>query len=426
MAAYHCTAKMVSRSKGQSAIAKAAYNARDRLVDEQTGEVKDHRRNQNPVLFSGLFAPKDAPEWAQNRNELWNHAEQAEKRQDAQLAREVEVALPHELSEQQREWLIKDFVRENFTRAGMVADVNIHAPSRDGDERNIHAHILLTTREIGADGFGKKNREWNAKDLLEAWREDYAEKGAKMLERAGFPAEAERFRWGHLTLAEQREKAQERGDLEFADSLDRAPTTHRGVTINQIEQRGEVSYVQAQRQEAFAREREDRAELTTLRAELAGIEREEAILTKAETPARAAERDAPAAELAGGKDSDLAGVGVQPEKAVGVVLDATAEVMGRSTDFAAESFGSLFETAKPPPTAQQIEQAEERAAAREEKQQAEDLKKDKFDMNRYLTDTDYRIEVVKKQYEEREAQKKREESENPLDRGRERDRDRER
>src|ERR1700730_7065607 len=112
MAIFHLTVKSVSRGKGQSAVAKAAYNAREKLIEERTGEVKDYRNAGEEVLFSGIFAPKDAPEWAQDRAQLWNAAELAEeKRKDAQLAIEIEVALPHELTDEQREWLVKDFVR---------------------------------------------------------------------------------------------------------------------------------------------------------------------------------------------------------------------------------------------------------------------------------------------------------------------------
>jgi hypothetical protein len=422
VAAYHCTAKIVSRSRGQSAIAKAAYNARDRLVDEKTGEIKNYSRNEDQVLFSGIFAPKDAPEWAQDREQLWNQAEAAEKRKDSQLAREIEVALPHELTPQQREWLIKDFVRENFTRAGMVADVNMHAPSREGDERNIHAHILLTTREIGPDGFGEKNRDWNSKALLEKWREDYAEKGAKLLERAGFEIEAERFRNGHLTLSEQREKAIERGDLEFAESLDRAPTTHKGPEICQMEKRGAISFVQEQRSEDAANDNQYRSELAALRAELAGVEKQ---IERSE-PRIEIERDGSPSGFIAQNQSGQEPEAVQIEKAAGLVLDATAEVVGNSTDFVADSFSSLFDVKPKQVSAADIHRAQERAEAKEQRAQEEDLKKGQVDFGRYVSDQEYRFQVMKQQAEEREAQRKRNEDYENLYGGRERDRDRDR
>jgi hypothetical protein len=423
VSAYHCRAKIVSRSKGQSAIAKAAYNARDRLVDEKTGETKNYSRNEDQVLFSGIFAPKDAPAWAQDREQLWNQAEAAEKRKDAQLAREIVVALPHELTQQQREWLIKDFVRENFTRAGMVADVNMHAPSREGDERNIHAHILLTTREIGPDGFGQKVRDWNDKELLEKWREDYAEKGAKMLERAGFEIEAERFRHGHLTLPEQREKALERGDLEFAESSDRAPTTHKGPEICQMEKRGAVSYVQEQRNEEAANDNQYRSELAALRAELAGVEKQIERSESRDESERAGSPSGFIAQNQSGQEPEA----VQIEKAAGLVFDATAEVIGKSTDFVADSFSSLFEAKPKQASPADMHRAQERAEAKEQREQEEDLKKGQVDFARYVSDQEYRFKVMKQQAEEREAQRKREESyEQQFGRERERDRDRDR
>ncbi len=276
MAAYHCTAKVVSRSKGQSAIAKAAYNARARLVDEQTGELKNYTRKAEHVLFSGIFAPKDAPEWTRDRQQLWNRAEGAENRKNSQLAREVEIALPHELSQQQREWLLKDFVRENFMRVGMVADVNMHGPHPDGDQRNVHAHILLTTRRIEGDGFAAdKAREWNDKALYNQWREDLAEKGAKALERAGFEIEAERWRYGHLTNREQQLHAINRGDMEFAQAKGREPSKHLGPEIKEILNRGLPSEVQERRTLEGSNDNAIRDELAALSAERAAIWRQE-------------------------------------------------------------------------------------------------------------------------------------------------------
>src|SRR5258708_6140146 len=158
MAIFHLSAKVVSRGKGQSAVAKAAYNSREKIEQELTGVVNDFSRKSG-LLFSGIFAPKDAPEWAHDRAKLWNEVERGENRKDAQLAREVEISLPHELTDEQRRQLVTDFVREQFQRKGMVADVNIHASDRQGDERNHHAHILLTQRSIGPEGFGEKVRD---------------------------------------------------------------------------------------------------------------------------------------------------------------------------------------------------------------------------------------------------------------------------
>ena len=205
MASYHFTAKAVSFGKGQSAVATAAYNARTQLWNERNGSKTNDYSRANVAAFTGVFAPKDAPEWARDRGQLWNRAEAAENRKDAQVARNVEFALPHELTDQEREWLVKDIVREAFVREGMAADAAIHRPHRKGDERNHHVHILVTMRAVKADGFAaKKNREWNSRATLEGWREKVAILGARALERArrggGTPLPAAR-RWSGCSRA---------------------------------------------------------------------------------------------------------------------------------------------------------------------------------------------------------------------------------
>ena len=285
MASYHCTAKVVSRSRGQSAIAKAAYNARERLTDEQTGEIKNYTRKAEQVLCSFIWGPPGITDDMRDRQELWNRVEAVENRKNSQLAREIEIAIPHELSQQQREWLLKDFVRENFVRAGMIADVNMHGPHPDGDQRNVHAHILLTTRRIEGEGFAAdKAREWNSKALYNEWREDLAEKGAKALERAGFEIEAERWRYGHLTNRQQQQHAIERGDMEFAQTKGREPSKHLGPEIKEILNRGLVSEVQERRGVEAVNDNALRAELLELRAERAELERRERVIANRRQP----------------------------------------------------------------------------------------------------------------------------------------------
>lgn len=250
MAIYHFTVKVVSRGKGQSAIAKAAYNARERLEDERTGETHDYRR-KGGIAFEGIFAPEDAPEWVHDRAELYNQVERAEKRKDAQLLREVEIALPHELTEEQREQLVTDFVRQRFVSRGMVADVAIHEPDPEGDERNHHAHILLTMRELGADGFGAKVREWNGKEQLEKWREEWEHAANRDLERFGHEA-----RIDHRTLK--------------AQGLEREPTAHRGPQVEAMERDGNATERGARCQETDERNRT----LTQLKTELSLVESE--------------------------------------------------------------------------------------------------------------------------------------------------------
>lgn len=250
MAIYHFTVKVVSRGKGQSAVAKAAYNSRERLEDERTGEAHDYRR-KGGIAFSGIFAPEDAPEWAHDREKLYNEIERREKRKDAQLLREVEIGLPHELTEEQRERLVKDFVREQFVRSGMVADVAIHEPDKDGDERNHHAHILLTMRELGPDGFGDKVREWNSREQLEHWREAWERTANRYLERHGHEERIDR-----RTLEEQ--------------GIDREPTTHRGPQVDAMERDG----IDTERGTQWRETNERNDTLATLKFELAALQSE--------------------------------------------------------------------------------------------------------------------------------------------------------
>jgi hypothetical protein len=234
------------------------------------------------------------------------------------------------------------------------------------------------------------------------------------LERAGFEIEAERFRHGHLTLPEQREKALERGDFEFAESSDRAPTTHKGPEICQMERRGAVSYVQEQRTEEAANDNQYRSELAALRAELSGVEKQ---IERAGSPSG----------IIVPNQSGQEPEAVQIEKAAGLVFDATAEVIGKSTDFVADSFSSLFEAKPKQASPADMHRDQERAEAKEQRAQEEDLKKGQVDFARYVSDQEYRFQVMKQQAEEREAQRKREESyEQQFGRERERDRDRDR
>ena len=204
MAIYHFDASMISRSKGRSATAAIAYRAAERIEDRRTGEVHDYTRKHG-VLHTEIIVPDNAPAWVHDRSALWNAVEQSETRVNSQVAREVRVALPSELTTAQNADLVRAFVREQFVARGMIADVALHAPGREGDQRNHHAHIMLTTREIGPEGFGAKNRDWNAKELLMDWRGSWAEHVNHTLERCHVHERVD-----HRTLDAQREEALER------------------------------------------------------------------------------------------------------------------------------------------------------------------------------------------------------------------------
>ena len=201
IAIYHLSVKTISRSAGRSATAAAAYRAGVKITDERTGEIHDYTR-KGGVESAELVLPAGAPEWAADRAALWNAAEQAETRKNSTVAREFEIALPEELSPAERARLARDFARELVERHGCAADVCIHAPGKDGDDRNHHAHILLTTRRLGPEGLTEKTRELDDQktgaQIVTQWRERFAQMQNSALERAGC---AERV--DHRTLKAQ-------------------------------------------------------------------------------------------------------------------------------------------------------------------------------------------------------------------------------
>lgn len=174
MAIYHFSAKIISRANGSSAVAAAAYRSASRLHDERLDRHHDFS-NKAGVVHSEVMLPEGAPEHLSDREKLWNEVEAAEKRIDAQLAREIEFAIPRELNQAEGVRLAREFVQREFVARGMVADLNVHWDIGTEGEAKPHAHVMLTTREVGEDGFGGKNRDWNRTDLLETWRERWAE-----------------------------------------------------------------------------------------------------------------------------------------------------------------------------------------------------------------------------------------------------------
>ncbi len=180
MASYHLSAQVITRGTGRSAVAAAAYRSRSAIADKKQGLTFDYTKKRD-LAHSEVCLPKGAPEKFRDRNYLWNEVERMEVRKDAQLAREINVALPKELNLEQQINLVEEFVAKEFTSQGMIADVNIHSL-----ENNPHAHIMLTMRELQNDGFGKKVREWNNRENLHTWRKDWAEINNQKLKEAGF------------------------------------------------------------------------------------------------------------------------------------------------------------------------------------------------------------------------------------------------
>ena len=257
MAIYHLRATMISRSAGRSATAAAAYRVGERIEDHRTGLTFDYRA-RGGVDHVETLAPANAPAWVQDRAALWNAVEAAETRKNSQVAREIRVALPAELDHAQRVELVRAFCQREFVARGMVADIALHAPGREGDDRNHHAHILLTTREIGPEGFGAKNRDWNAVEMLEGWREAWARESNRALEQCGHDE-----RIDHRTLEAQRIEAQERATAAHdrgdeaealrqtvrAVELDRDPLPQLSAGAWQMKERGiEVAAVRVWRE----------------------------------------------------------------------------------------------------------------------------------------------------------------------------------
>ena len=173
MAIYHFSAKVISRANGSSAVASAAYRSASELHDERLGRNHDFS-NKAGVIHSEVMLPEGAPERLNDRTTLWNEVEAGEKRKDAQLAREVEFSIPREMSEKQGVALARDFVKKQMVDRGMVADLNVHwDKAKDGSPKP-HAHVMLAMRDVGPEGFGKKNRDWNSTELLKDWREAWA------------------------------------------------------------------------------------------------------------------------------------------------------------------------------------------------------------------------------------------------------------
>ena len=180
MAIYHFSAKVISRAAGSSALAAAAYRSASRLADERLG--RDHDFTRKPgVIHSEVLLPDGAPEQFADRERLWNAVEAGEVRKDAQLAREVEFAMPREMTQDQGIALAREFVQHEFVDNGMVADLNVHWDRGADGLVKPHAHVMLTMREVGEDSqgapgaFGRKVRDWNRTERLEGWWERWAD-----------------------------------------------------------------------------------------------------------------------------------------------------------------------------------------------------------------------------------------------------------
>jgi len=219
MAIYHLSVKTISRSAGRSVTAAAAYRASEKIVDARTGEIHDYTHKKG-VLSTDIILPKNAPEWAKEREALWNAAEQSETRKNSTVGREFEIALPDELNESQRRQLAIALAEEIVARHNCVADVAIHEPGKGGDNRNHHAHVLCSTRRLGPNGFHEKTRELDEVKQGEVvrWRERFSIIQNQHLREAGHPERVD-----HRSLEDQ--------------GISRTPTVHLGPAATNYERR---------------------------------------------------------------------------------------------------------------------------------------------------------------------------------------------
>jgi Ti-type conjugative transfer relaxase TraA len=254
MSIYHLSMKPMSRASGRSSVAAAAYRAAEKLENARDGMVHDFSRRSG-VEHAEIVLPKGADaEWAKDRSVLWNTAEASEKRKDARVAREIEVALPHELSADQRLKLTRAFAHGLADRYGVAVDFAIHSPHGHTDIRNHHAHIMMTTRKVDPDGLGDKSE---------------LELENKRLVALGLPTSHEQLRDIRIGWEEQTNEHLARAGLELRidhrshqeRGLEIEPTQHVGVHATQMERRGkDVSRVRideeaAKRNAALIREK---------------------------------------------------------------------------------------------------------------------------------------------------------------------------
>jgi hypothetical protein len=243
VAIYHLHVAIVSRKTRRSAVATSAYHSAEKLHSDHDGITHDYEKSsvvntsaynsgerlehegmdfdytrKKGVVHTEIILPHNAPSEYFDRSTLWNAVEKAEKRKDAQTARDIDIALPVELNRQEQIDLVRDYVQENFVDKGMCADFAIH----DTGNGNPHAHILLTTRSVGEDGFHKKNRAWNDRACLQSWRENWAVSCNESLRTKGLDN-----RIDHRTLK--------------AQGIDREPTIHIGVTDKALEKKGIIT-----------------------------------------------------------------------------------------------------------------------------------------------------------------------------------------
>ena len=242
MAIYHLSIKIISRGKGKSAVAASAYRSGEKIKNEYDGIVHDFTR-KGGIAHTEILLPQNAPQEFSDRGTLWNSVEKIEKSKNSQLAREIEIALPKELDREKQIELVREYVKENFVKVGMCADIALH----DKDDGNPHAHILLTMRPLNEDKtWGAKSKkeyildengekvklkngnyktrkintvDWNEQDKAEHWRKAWADITNKYLEENNIQDKVD-----HRSYQRQ--------------GIEQIPTIHLGVSATQMEKKG--------------------------------------------------------------------------------------------------------------------------------------------------------------------------------------------
>jgi len=275
MAIYHLSMKSISRSAGRSAVAAAAYRAAEKISDPRTGEIHDYSRKSG-VAKKQLILPGGQQV---ERADFWGKVETHHKRGDAMLAWEIEVALPDELDRWQRRDLAMDYGRHLAQRYGVAADVCIHRPGKDGDDRNHHAHILLSSCSVASDGtLGKKAVELDPIHCQRAKIENAANEQRREWEQRCNCA---------LEKADQRARI-DRRTLQ-AQGIARVPQPHLGPAATALERKGRGSRVRRRCDEQRAGLRHRAEEVASAEREVASAERE---VASAEREVASAEREA--------------------------------------------------------------------------------------------------------------------------------------
>ncbi|WP_462133559.1 MobQ family relaxase [Peptostreptococcus stomatis] len=242
MAIYHLSIKIISRGKGKSALAAASYRSGEKIKNEYDGVVHDFTR-KGGIAHTEILLPQNAPQEFSDRGTLWNSVEKIEKSKNSQLAREIEIALPKELDREKQIELVREYVKENFVKVGMCADIALH----DKNDGNPHAHILLTMRPLNEDKtWGAKSKkeyvldkngekvklkngnyktrkidavDWNEQEKAEQWRKAWADITNKYLEENSIQEKI-----NHRSYQRQ--------------GIEKIPTIHLGISASQMEKKG--------------------------------------------------------------------------------------------------------------------------------------------------------------------------------------------